>query len=263
MWSAPLHTIDVKYWTGQKLHSGLSITSYRNRQANFLTNPIFVSFRVLPAKRWSVQMKSWRRVQQGTVSQGVGRCREIVGGRAGPQRSEKRTIVKPERTCKGSRKERERWIQWNTSIMCQIHSGRGEEINPPPHPPLPFLGPLLARLTWKPESTETCGYDSYLSTSGKTKKSGSVESRPRQTEVIQPSTVLSNLQDSLIPHPPWIIILHGKQSYGFTDFWAWGNFESTNPFGMHKTSLKDPQQVAIYLNASRDREITACHSLPN
>ena len=96
--------------------------------------------------------------------------------------------------------------------MCQIHSGRGEEINPPPHSPLPILGSLLARLTWKPESTETCGYDAYLSTSGKTWKSESVESRPRQTEVTQPSTVLSNLQDSLILYPPWISILIFKGS---------------------------------------------------
>ena len=30
---------------------------------------------------------------------------------------------------------------------------------------------------------------------------------------------------------------------------------------MHKTSFRDPQQVAIHLNAPCDREISACHSL--
>ena len=33
--------MQIKYWVGQKVHSGFSITSYGKTQINFLANPIF------------------------------------------------------------------------------------------------------------------------------------------------------------------------------------------------------------------------------
>lgn len=126
------------------------------------------------------------------------------------------------------RTEREREMSYlcprNTSIVYHIHSGRVGERKPQPHSPLiPFLGSLAARLTWKPESSETCGCNSYLSASGNTEESTRVESRAEGTDKSYPAQYRVNYSPERVNSTPSLnrrLTFQGKQSCGLSDFWA-------------------------------------------